>query len=118
VSVYIVIHHDRGSVVAPAEARNITDRHFFRVRALESGVESGSNLVPSAKVAAHVRAHANIHLRWRAEMKVRIKAGYCVDLTYRDMNVRSERLELVGWQIAEIALYGPQFFKHDSGHSA
>lgn len=51
-------------------------------------------------------------------MKVRIKAGYRVDLTNRNMNVRGERLELVGGQVAEIALYGPQFFKHDSGHSA
>jgi hypothetical protein len=51
-------------------------------------------------------------------MKMRIKAGYRVDLTYGDMNIRGKRLEPVGWQVAEIALYGPQFFKHDLGHSA
>ena len=51
-------------------------------------------------------------------MKMGIKTCYCVDLTDRDMNIRGERLELVGGQVAEIALDGPQFFKHDSGHSA
>ena len=51
-------------------------------------------------------------------MKVRIEAGYRMDLTDRDMNVPRENLKLVGRQIAEIALYSPQFFKHDSRHSA
>jgi hypothetical protein len=105
-------------MVAAAEAGNVTDRHFFRVSALEGGVESGPDLIPSTKMATHVRTYAHVHLRWRAEMKVGIKASYRMDLTYWDMNVRSERLQLVGGQVAEIALYGPQFFKHDSGHSA
>jgi hypothetical protein len=116
--VNIVIHHDRRRLVAAAEARNVTDRNFFRVRALKGGIESGTDLIPSAKMAAHVGADANVHLRWRIEMKVGIKAGYGMDLTNRDTDVRSEGLELFGGQVAEIALYGPQFFKHDSGHSA
>lgn len=51
-------------------------------------------------------------------MKVGIKARYRMNLTDWNMNVRGERLELFGRQVAEIALYGSQFFKHDSGHSA
>lgn len=51
-------------------------------------------------------------------MKVGIKTCYRMDLANGDMKVRGERLELVGGQVAEIALDGPQFFKHDSGHSA
>jgi hypothetical protein len=118
VRVNIVIHRDRWSLVAPAQAGNVADTNFFRVGALKSGVESGADLVASTQVAAHVRTDAHVHLRCRTEMKVGIKAGYRMDLTYRDMDVRSERLELVGRQVAEIALYGSQFFKHDSRHSA
>ena len=51
-------------------------------------------------------------------MKVGIKAGDRMDLAYRDVNLGSKRPELVGWQVAKIALYGPQFFKHDFGRSA
>ncbi len=46
-------------------------------------------------------------------MKVGIKAGYRMDLTYRDIDLCSKRLELVGWQVPEVSLYSPQFFKHD-----
>jgi hypothetical protein len=38
-------------------------------------------------------------------------------LTDRDMNPSRERLELIGGQVAEISLYGPQFFKHDARDS-
>jgi hypothetical protein len=51
-------------------------------------------------------------------MKMGIEAGYGMDLTYRDINLCGEGLEPVGWQIPEVFLYGPQFFKHDGGHSA
>jgi hypothetical protein len=51
-------------------------------------------------------------------MKVGIKARYRMNLTYRDINRCSKRLEPVGWQVSETALYGPQFFEHDSRHSA
>jgi hypothetical protein len=50
-------------------------------------------------------------------MKVRIEAGYGVNLTDRYIDAGGECLEPVGWEITEISLYGPQFFKHDSGHS-
>jgi hypothetical protein len=50
-------------------------------------------------------------------MKMGIKAGYRVDLTYGDVNLSRERLELIGGQVAEISLYGPQFFKHDARDS-
>lgn len=51
-------------------------------------------------------------------MKVRIKAGYGMDLTYGDIDFCGKRFEPVGWQVSEIALYRPQLFKHDSRHSA
>jgi hypothetical protein len=116
--VNIVIHRDRRSLVAPAEAGNVTNANFFRVGALKGRVKGGANLVTSAKMAAHVRTDAHVHLWRRAEMKVRIKAGYRVDLTDRDVDGFSKRFEPVGWQVPEIALYRPQLFKHDSRHSA
>ena len=50
-------------------------------------------------------------------MKVRVEARYRMNLTNRDIDFRGKSREPVGGQITEIALYGPQFFKHDSGHS-
>jgi hypothetical protein len=46
---------------------------------------------------------------------VRIKAGYGVNLTERNINAFRKCLEPVGWQVSEIALYGPQLLEHDSG---
>lgn len=51
-------------------------------------------------------------------MKVWIKTRYRMDLTDGDVDRRSQRFELVGRKVAEVALYGPQFFKHDSRHPA
>jgi hypothetical protein len=50
-------------------------------------------------------------------MKVGIKAGYGMNLTYRDMDPSRKLLELVGGQVTEISLYGPQFFEHDARDS-
>jgi hypothetical protein len=51
-------------------------------------------------------------------MKVGIKAGYSMDLTYGNMYPSRKLLELVAGQEAEISLYGPQFFEHDAKDSA
>jgi hypothetical protein len=100
-------------LIAPTETGNVTDTDFFRVSALKGGVESGPHLVRSTKVTAHVRTHADIHTGGRAEMKVGIKARDRMDLTYRDIDACSKRLEPVGWQVPEVSLYSPQIFKHD-----
>jgi hypothetical protein len=113
-----VVHHDRRRLVAAAEAGDVADRNVLLAGTLKGGVESRPDLVASAKVAAHVGAHAHVYLRGRAEMEVRIEAGYGMNLTYRYIDAGGECLEPVGRQITEISLYGPQFFKHDSGHSA
>ena len=51
-------------------------------------------------------------------MKMGIEARDRMDLTDGDVDLGGERPDLVGRQVAEISLYGPQFFKHDSRHSA
>jgi hypothetical protein len=101
-------------VVATAEARNVADTDFIWVHASKNGVEFGPHLVTSAKVATHVSADSHVHLRGRAEMKVRIEARDRVNLTYWDIDFCRKRVKPVGWQVSEIALYGPQLVKHDS----
>jgi hypothetical protein len=113
-----VIHHHRGRLVAPAETGNITDGNFLHVGTLKGSVKGRPDLVASAQVTAHVGAHAHVDFWRRAEMKVGIEAGYRMDLTDRDVYLSRERLELIGGQVAEISLYGPQFFKHDARDSA
>jgi hypothetical protein len=105
-------------LIAAAQAGNIADGNILLVGAFEGGVESGPDLVASAKMAGHVGAHTHVDFRGRAEVKMGIEAGYGVDLTDRNIDFCGERLEPVGWQIPEIFLYGPQLFKHDSGRSA
>jgi hypothetical protein len=48
-------------------------------------------------------------------MKVRIEAGHRVDLADRHVDGFRERFKPVGWEVSEIALYRPQFFKHEAG---
>ena len=50
-------------------------------------------------------------------MEMGIEAGHRVDLTHGDVNLSRERLQLIGGQVAEISLYGPEFFKHDARDS-
>jgi hypothetical protein len=40
-------------------------------------------------------------------MKVGIKAGYSMNLTDRDSDFCSQHVELLGWQVTEVSLYGP-----------
>jgi hypothetical protein len=103
----VVIHHDCRSLVASAETRNITDRDFLGITALEGAVENRPHSVTSTKVTAHIGTDANVYPSRRAEMKVGIKAGYSMNLTDRDSDFCSQHVELLGWQVTEVSLYGP-----------
>ena len=103
----IVIRDDRRSLIASAQARDVAYADLFWIGALKSGVESGADLVGAAEVATHIGTDAHVDFWWRAEMKVRIKAGYGVNLTDGDIDFRRKRCEAVGGQVTEISLDVP-----------
>jgi hypothetical protein len=103
----IVIHDDRRSLIASAQAGDVANTNFLCVGTLKSGVESRADLVGSAEMATHVGTDAHVDFWRRAEMKVRIEAGYGVDLTDGDIDFRRKRCEAVGGQVTEISLDGP-----------
>lgn len=47
-------------------------------------------------------------------MKVGIKTGHRMDLAEGDINLPRQHLELLGGQVAELSLDGPQFVKHEA----
>ena len=103
----LIVHHHRRSLIASTQARDVANANFFCVGALKSGVKSRADLVGSAKMAAHVGAYTHVHLRRGAQVKVRIKARYRMNLTHGNIDFRSKCRKPVGGQVAEIALYGP-----------
>ena len=79
----MIIHRDRRRLVAAAEARDIADFHFTAPRIRKTPFNIGAQFACAIQVATHVRTHADFRSRWRGEMKMRIKAGYAVNLIQR-----------------------------------
>ncbi len=106
--VNVFVDRHRRSLIAPAQAGNSADSSRPRTRL-------GGTLRPdpratfarAAKMARHILANAHIRFGRRRQMKMGIKTGDAVQAIQRHINFFGERLQLIGGQIAELALNIP-----------
>ena len=61
----MIIHRDRWSAVAAAQARDIADFHVTASRTCETSLNIGAQFASAIQVATHVGAHANFRSRGR-----------------------------------------------------
>jgi len=62
----------------------------------------------AAQMTGHVLANAHVCFRRRRQMKMRIKASDTVQAIQRHINFFGESFQLIGWQVAELALNFPE----------
>ena len=107
-----VVHANRGSLVAAAEAGDIADDNLFGTGPAKGLLQGGFHLGAAANVAGHVTADTDVHSRRRRESKMGIETCYRVDLAERNLDFSREQLQLLDGQVAVLVLNLTQFFEH------
>ena len=106
-----IVNRHRWCLIAAAQAAHILNLDIFGPRACKTAQQFGTQFAGGIQVAAHVGTHADFRLGRRDQMKMRIKAGYAVELVERSLRVMRKRFQLRLRQVTVAQLNGPQVVK-------
>src|SRR5277367_4302892 len=108
----VFVDRHRRRLIAAAQARNSAELRIG-VRGLpESFFETSAQRARAPQMARHVLTNAHVCFRRRRQMKMGIKAGDSMQAIQRHINFFGESFQLIGGQVAELALNFPELAKN------